>query len=399
MPSVTGYSAGTETTDVVLSYGLETAWGVLPAVAFKDLRITSETLARNKQRARFNEIQGKRQVSPSVTQQESAAGAINFNLSYGTQDDLFACLLGNDWTTALAIDGIGADISTVAAGNKLTSTLAGKFTNIVAGQYIRLYGFTASAGANNGIYRVAAKNSAIDLTLAGKTVANETPAGTTAKVRGSMLRNGDLVMSAYVQKRLASTRLFTYPGTVFSSGTLRGGVGQAFTGSVNAMAQQEGFVTVDQSTGAHTAAPTGGFFNAVASFGGVQLNDTAIDAVVQNINLSLNREGAEMDYGMGSAFGQGARWGQLNPGGTLEVLFRNESIYTLFAAETQRLISWTMRDPQDNAYAVSMPAAVLMNGSPQAGGPNQTVRSSFTIEGAQDLSTFAIQIDRFPAVP
>jgi len=399
MPSVTGYSAGAETTDVLLSYGLETAWGVLPAVAFKDLRITSETLARNKQRTRFNEIQGKRQVSPSVTQQEGAGGAINFNLSYGTFDDLMAVALGNDWTAALAIDGIGGDISTVAAGNKLTSTLAGKFTNVAAGQYVRLYGFTASGGVNNGIYRVAAKTSAVDLTLAGKTVINETPAGTAAKIRGSMLRNGDLVMSAFLQKKMAATRLFTYPGALIGGMTLRGGLGQAFTGSFNVMAQQEAFVATDQSTGAHAAAPSGGFFNAVAAFGGVQLNDVAIDAVVQAVNLSLTREGADMDYGMGSPIAQGARWGQLNPGGSLDLLFRNESIYNLFAAETQRLISWTMRDPQDNAYAVSLPASVLMNGSPQAGGPNQTVRSSFTIEGAQDLSSHCIQIDRFPAVP
>ena len=399
MPSVTGYSAGAETTDVLLSYALETVWGTLPAVAMKDLRITSETLAGTKQRARFNEIQGKRQVSPSVTQQEGAGGAINFNLSFGTFDDLMAVALGNDWTAALAIDGAAGDISTVASGNKLTSTTASKFTNIAAGQFIRLYGFTAGGGANNGIYRVAAKTSDQDITLAGKTVTNETPTGTAAKVRGSMLRNGDLIMSVYLQKKLASNRFFRYPAALLASMSLQGGLGQAFTGSFNVMAQQEMFNATDGSTGAHTAAPSGGFFDGVTNFGGVQLNDTAIGSVVQSVSLQLNREGAAMDYGMGSAAAQGGRWGQINPGGSIEMLFKDEATWLLFKNETQRLISWTMTDPQGNAYAVSLPASVILNGSPQAGGPNQTVRQVFTIEGAQDLSTHCIQIDRFPAAP
>lgn len=397
MPSVTGYQAGVETTDVQLSYGLETAWSTLPAVAFKALRITGESMAGQKQRTRFNEITGVRQVSPSVTQQESAGGGINFNLSYGTFDDLMAVTLGNDWTTALAIDGIAGDISTVASGNKLTSTLAGKFDNIVVGQFIRLYGFTASSGANNGIYRVSVKTSGQDITLAGKTVVNETPAGTNAKIRGSMLRNGNQVQSLYLQKKTGAGQFFRYPGVMFGGMTLQGGIGQAFTGSFTSMAKEETFNATDASTGAIVDAPTGGFFNAVAAFGGVQLNDVAIDAVVQSCNLNVTREGAAMDYGMGSASALGARWGQVSVGGTLSVLFRNENIYNLFKSEAQRLVSFTMRDPQDNAYAVSLPATALMNGSPQAGGPNQTVTSSFTLEGAQDLASHAIQIDRLPA--
>lgn len=397
MPNITGGSAGVETTDVQISYALETVWATLPAVAFKALRITGESLAGQKQRTRFNEITGVRQVSPSVTQQESASGGINFNLSYGTFDELMGVALGNDWTTALAIDGIAADITTVATGNKLTSTLSTKFSTVTVGQFIRLYGFTASSGVNNGIYRVSAKTSDQDITLAGRLVVNETPTGTLAKVRGSMLRNANQVQSVHVQKRTASNQFFRYPGTMFGGMTLQGGVGQAFTGSFNSMAQQEAFNTTDGSTGAVAAAPTGGFFNAVAAFGGVQLNDVAIDAVVQSCSLNITREGAAMDYGMGSAAALGARWGQVSVGGDLTVLFRNETIYNLFKTEATRLVSFIMRDPLDNAYAVSMPATALMNGSPQAGGPNQTVQSKFTLEGAQSLASHAIQFDRLPA--
>ncbi|RVT99099.1 hypothetical protein EOD42_03050 [Rhodovarius crocodyli] len=398
MPSVTGISAGAETADVVLSYGIESAWRTPPATTFKGLRITSETLAGTKNRQRFNEITGKRQVSPSVTQSVSGGGGINFNLSYGTFDDLLAAALGEEWTSALAIDGVAGDISTVASGNKLTSTTSGKFNSVVVGQFIRLYGFTANSGANNGIYRVSAKTSGQDITLAGKTVANETPTGTAAKVRGSMLRNGDLSKSLFLQKKVGSD-WFQYPGSIIPGLNLQGGINQAFTGSFNVLSAQEAKAVADASTGGIIPAPTGGFFDGVGNFGGVMVNDAAIDAVVQSTAISLSREGAAMDYGMGSATAQGALLGQVNPSGTIEVLWRNSTLYDLFMSEANSLLSWTMRDPQGNAYAMSLPAVALMNGSPQAGGPNQTVRSRFTIEGAQDLASHCIQIDRFPAVP
>lgn len=398
MPSVTGISAGAETSGVVLSYGIETTWRTAPATAFKALRVTSETLAGTKNRQRFNEITGKRQVSPSVTQSIAGGGGINFNLSYGTFDDLLAAVLGEEWTSALAIDGVAGDILAVASGNKLTSTTSNKFSSIVVGQFIRLHGFTVSGGANNGIYRVSAKTSNTDITLAGKTLVNETPPGTNAKIRGSMLRNGDLVKSLFLQKKIGSD-WFQYPGSIISGLNLQGGINQAFTGSFTVASAQEVKAALDASTGGVTAAPTGGFFDGVGNFGGVLVNDTAIDAVVQSTALNLTREGAAMDYGMGSNAAQGALLGQVNPSGTIEVLWRNSTLYDLFMSEANSLLSWTMRDPQGNAYAMSLPASALMNGSPQAGGPNQTVRSRFTIEGAQDLASHCLQIDRFPAVP
>ena len=58
-----------------------------------------------------------------------------------------------------------------------------------------------------------------------------------------------------------------------------------------------------------------------------------------------------------------------------------------------------LRDAQDNAYALTLPASALRNGSPQASGPNADVTATYTIEGAQDLSQHCIQLDRLPVAP
>jgi hypothetical protein len=395
--SVTAYSAGVETTDVQLSYIAESTWGTAPNSAATAIRITGESLSGTKQRTRPNEITGTRRVSPAVTQQEAAGGAINFNLSYGTFDDLFAGVLGDDWTTALAIDGVGGDISTVASGNKLTSTTAGKFTNVLAGQWIKLSGFTASSGANNGYYRVATKTSATELVLAGKTVADETPSGTAAKVRGSMLRNGDLVKSYFFQKRLASNLFLRYPGTMFAGLTLSGGVGQFFTGTLQAASRSELNETTAAGNGSVNAAPTGGFFDAVAAFGGVQIDDTAIGAVVNSVSLEVSRDGAGLDYGMGSAAAQGARWGQVQVGGSIDIFFKDFTQYALFKAETRARVAWRMADAAGNTYIVTLAGANIMNPTITAGGPNQPVIARFTIEGGNDSALPSVQIDRFAA--
>jgi hypothetical protein len=397
--SVTGYQAGIETTETTFSYVPEATWGTAPNSAFTALRITSESLSGSKARTRPNEITGSRRVSPSVTQSEQASGSINFNLSYGTFDDFFAGALGGDWTTAQIIAGVSGDITVTTGTNVLSSTTSNKFQNLVEGQWIELRGFTAGSGANNGYYRIATKTNNQSLTLAGRLIAStETPAGTAASVRNAgMLRNGDLVKSFHLQNRFAAALWLRYAGAMVSSLSLSGGTGQFFTGSLNIAARDEVSAITAAGNGTVTAAPTGGFFDSVAAFGGVQIDDTALSAAVNSVALTVSREGAGMDYGMGSAAAQGARWGQVQVAGQIELYFKDFTQYALFKNETRSRVAWRKRDPQGNNYIFTLPGANLMNPNIQAGGPNQAILARFDIEGGNDLALPAVQIDRFAA--
>ncbi|ONG53449.1 hypothetical protein BKE38_12095 [Pseudoroseomonas deserti] len=399
MPSVSGYQAGIEANDVELSYALEATWGVKPAVAFNALRYTGESLAGEKQRSRPSEINKKKQVSASVTQQESAGGGLNFALSYGTFDDLIACLLGDDWSAALAIDGVGGDIVAAATGNKLTSATAGKFAAVQVGQWIKLSGFTASAGANNGFYKVAAKASALELTLAGKTLINETPAGTAAKIRGSMIRNGTLTKSLFLQKKLSANMFLQYPGSIVSQLSLNGSTGNFFSGSFTFMSKVEQKALVEGSTGAIVAAPTGRFHDAVAGFGGVLIADTPVDAVVTSVALQVQREGAGADYGMGSASAQGMRNGSLTASGTIAMLFKSWNEYDRYKAESVQPVAWRTADADGAAYVFGLLGSVLTNPKIVAGGRDQPVSVEWTVEGNPDPTfDLTLQVDRFSAV-
>ncbi|MBC9178568.1 phage tail tube protein [Pseudoroseomonas ludipueritiae] len=396
MASVNNGQAAVETTDVLLSYGVETNWGQKPAGNLKMLRITGESLTGQKQRNRPSEITRVRQVAKSVTQQKSAQGGFNFALSFDTFNDIFAALLGSTWTAPLAIDGVGGDITAVAAGNKLTSTTANKFQAVQVGQWIRLMGFSANGGANNGFARVSAKTSATDITLAGKVLVNETPTGTAAKIRGSMLRNDNEMQSIYFQKQTGTVGGLIYPGALITGASLQGGVGNNFTGSFNVLAKDQ--VQSDTMANA-TDAPTGGFHDAVANFGGCWLDDTPMNAALQNVSLELSREGAAMDYAMGSAGAAGGRWGQLQSGGQLAFLFKDYDLYKgRFDTEQQGRLAWATADDAGNAYIVEQLGATLMNPQIQAGGPNQAVVASYTVEGnpSQDAINRTIAIHRLP---
>jgi hypothetical protein len=397
--SVTGYQAGTETTETQLSYLAESVWGTTPSAAFAALRTTGSSLQGSKSRTRPNEITGVRRVSSSITQQEQASGAINFALSYRTFDDFFAGGLGGDWTTSQVIVGVAGDITVTTGTNVLSSTTSNKFQNLVEDQWIELRGFTAGSGANNGFYRIATKTNNQSLTLAGRSIAStETPAGAAASVRNSgMLRNGDLVKSFTIQNRFAPTVWLRYAASMIAGFSLSSNVGQEFRGSFNIVSRDEVSAIAAAGNGTVNPAPTGGFFDAVGSFGGVQFDDTALSNAVSSVSLNVSREGAGMDYGMGSASAQGARWGQVLVAGQLVIFFRDLTQYAFFKSETRLRISWRKRDSQGNTYIFTLPGANIMNPSIPVQGPNQTMTATFDLEGGNDMALASLQIDRFDA--
>src|SRR6188768_601425 len=103
----TNYSVAIDTSDIVVSYGEEVVWGTLPAVAFKALRITGESLSENKQRSRPLEINPSGVVSHAITTQVGVEGSLNFALSADTFDDFIAGSLNSVFSGS----GDGATVS------------------------------------------------------------------------------------------------------------------------------------------------------------------------------------------------------------------------------------------------------------------------------------------------
>lgn len=387
----TGYQAGVETNAVELSYAPEATWATLPAVAFQAVRFTgNDRFTGSKQRQRPNEVRTDYQASAAITTQEEAAAGFDGALSFGTYDDLLEGLLMDDFSTAVAISA--TDIAATGTGFSSTTT---DFTteNISAGQWIKVGGFTTDS--INTFYRVTAVT-ANALTTATAPAATEV-AGDTITMSGSMLRNGTSFKSFHFQKKLASDKFLIYPGTYITQGSISAQVGQFVTLSLTGAAKNQAKATSSVSTGAVLAAPTGKVHDTVGNLTTPTLDGAALSAAPTGIDLQITKEGAQAEYGLGSAAAQGMIQGGLLLSGTLRMFFKTFAEYDLFTAESDHIISYRTADAAGNVYILTVLAATIMNPSIVAQGPNQSIVAEFTLEG-NPSATYGktLQIDKFP---
>lgn len=393
--ATTGYQAAPESNDVLISYGLETVWKTAPAVQFQAVRMTGEGLTGSKTRQRPPEVKTDGQVSAAVTMQETATGPLNFALSFLTYDDLLAMLFGSTWSAQLSIVGVAGDITITSGTNVISSTTAGKFTNIVLGQWIKTSGFVN--GANNGYARVTTYTDNQHITVTGLTPVTETPAAAAAHIDGSMLRNGTVFQSAFIQKKLATAQYLTYPGSMAAGGNLNSQQGQFVQGSINFIAAQQLKATSDSSTGAVLAAPTNPVMDTLAiGFQLLTMNGATIAAVCKGFDFQITRQGAAAEYGVGSNQAQGVIRGLFELAGKADFYFKDFTQYDLYTAESLNNFSHLKKDGNGHSYMFTVPAGSLMNPQVVASGPNQPVMASFTLEGNPDTTTgCTMQIDRF----
>lgn len=386
--ATTGYQAGLDANDVELSYAPEATWGDKPTVAFQGIRFTGESFSGSKTRDRPKEVNFSGQASAAITTKETATAGLNFALSFGTYDDMLAGLFNGAWSTALEISG--TDISATADG--LASVTAGKFDTVSVGQWIKVAGFTAAA--DNGLFRVTAKTGTSVTVQGGMTVE---AAGDDVSVHGSTLKNGTVFTSFFFQKKLTPTQYLTYPGTYLTGGNINAGVGQFMQGDFSGVAKAEEKAAASSSTGAVIVAPAGRVLDTVTGVKSLLMDGAPVGAVVDTINIQIQKDGADAQYGVGSAQARGVTKGTLTVSGSLKTYFKDFTLYDRFKSETASALSYITQDDIGNAYVVTLPAATIMNPKIVAGGPGQPVMAEFTLEGNPHPTLgWTVQIDRFP---
>ena len=410
----TGFNAGIDSSDVIVRYGEEVTWNTVPAVAFQEIRLTGESLSEQKTRTRPEEIKADGFVSHALTTQVQASGGINFALSYGTYDDMLSGLLNSSFSADLAIQSI-ATTGIITAYDGTTTQLPNLtgagfatngdlFNNVVAGQWIRVSGY---ANANDGLYRVTAVDVANDEIQVSQTAGNganivdaDASTGAEVNIQGSYVRNGTSFRSFYIEKQLSATLFLYYAGSYISTGTLNAQVGGFLEGSFDFLSASETSGAATQSTGGPTAAPTGRVIDTVAGFSQLEVNDTAISAVVQGISWTVTKNNARAQYGLGQAAAQGMARGTIDVSGTMSVYFTDFTLYTLYKNETDQIVSFAALDNTGAGYIFTLPGVTLMNPQVVAGGPDTDIVSEFELEGNEGSGVYAgviMQIDKIPA--
>ena len=387
----TAYLAGTDSNDLELAYAAESTWGVPPTgVNYQKIRVNNESLQEQKNRSRPSEMRSDWQGSPQTTQDVQANGGLQFGISYRNADDLYAGALTGAWTDDLAISDDGISFS--STGNTIAADTIGTFTDIVAGQHIKVSG----SSDNDGFYRVVTKADSQTITVDADLT--DESAGSTIAVTGSMLRNAKIFTSFTMQKRLGSGLGFAYPGIFWTSGQINASRGQFFSGQLNGLCKSEEKAVTALGTG-FTAAPTNRVMDSVGNFKGFVLNDAPSVAKVMSLNTSFTRTGANMAFAMGSEAAQGVgSVGQLKATGTMQVYFEDYDYYDKYKAEEGFLQSYRVTDVDDNTYIVTVPELVLGQSRIVVGGRNQPVMAEFNWS-ANPSATYGctLQLDRMPA--
>ncbi|QCO18861.1 hypothetical protein D3869_26705 (plasmid) [Azospirillum brasilense] len=390
MPT-TGYQAGADSNDLELSYAAETTWGTSPTGAYQKFRVNSEGFSESKNRTRPPEIRSDGQAAAAVTQDVSASGNIQFGISYGNVDDLWAGAVNGAWSTALNITG--TDIAFTSTG--LSSATAGKFSTIAVGQWIKIAG--ATAPANNGFKRVTAATGTTVTLEGGATTA---AAGATVTITGTMLRNGTTFNSFTIQKRLGASLGFAYPGTYFTGGQINAARGDFFSGTLDALCRSEEKQVAALGSG-FTAAPTNKVMSVVTHLKSVALDGGALAAKIMSVNSTFQKEGAAAQYAVSTSTvdgtkAQGMRKGTLTANGTLEAYFSDYALYDKYKAEAEVNVSYRVTDGAGNTYIVTYPVVVLGKSTITAGGANSDIMARFEWGADPDPVTgCTMQIDRF----
>ncbi len=183
---------------------------------------------------------------------------------------------------------------------------AGKFTNLLAGQWIRLLGYAASAGVNNNLYRITAMSPSTPATATALTLAapfnvpvTETPATTTGQLRASQITNGVTFTSLYVQKQLQSgSNYLVYPGSYCTGIQIAGSVGQFVTANFPLLGKKRAPPRPRPVRPVRCSTPS-------ASSSGITSNDVPISAIVNKFSITSTNNGAAGEYGIGSSIAPG----------------------------------------------------------------------------------------------
>jgi len=380
---------------VQMRYVEEDDWGTTPPTRdLQELRIVSESLKHTIENVTSNEIRDDRQTTNLIQTGSSAAGDLAFELSYDSYDEFLEGALWSDWSVDLAISA--ATIAAAATG--FTDSGAG-FGSVVAGEWIKVAGFTGSSGENEGYYLVTAA-AAATLTTSPAPASIEA-VGATVTVKGSYLRNGTTEHSYSIERKLSELSPlvhFPYTGLVVNTFNVDVASKAVLTGSFGFIGQKGDVSATAMSSGSITDAGTTDPLNANANVANVLENDTAVATCLVNaMGFALNNNVRGLDA-IGSTGNCDIGVGEVDLTGTLTAYFKNKDLYQKFLDATASSLSFRVADAAGNVYIFTFHNIKFSDDAPAAGGANTDIMDNLAWTALRHATyDCMIQIDKFAA--
>ncbi|MAE84062.1 MAG: hypothetical protein CMB80_15070 [Flammeovirgaceae bacterium] len=373
----------------------ESVWGTTPtSPALQAMRFTNESLNYNIVHVVSEETRSDRMIADLVKVSEDGNGDVGFELSATSFDDWLENIMAAAWGSTVNMSA--TDISAASADNSFNQVAAAFVSGgIVAGQYVKVAGFSTNA-VNNGYFRVVSVVAA-KIVVEGASLVTES-AGDTIDIDGTMIRNGTTLKSATLQKHIQDSttpHFLNFTGSRFNTLALDFEVGQIITGTFGIMSKGV-TSTGSQLSGATTpAATTTDVMSGVTNISNVQIDDTASAAYFRKLSLNINNNLRPQDA-IGDVQHAGIALGTLEITGDVELYFENATLLDKYINSTALRLSFLATDSSGGGYLFSLPNIRFDTGALPNQGRDTDILLTASFQAIRDATTDAmIQIDQF----
>jgi len=353
-------------------YVEEVTCGVTPPTpAWNLLRRTSGNLQLTKDTLSSNELDGSRDRADTRLGQSQTSGDIAVEMSYGSHDDLYAAVVGNDWVSGT--DEAGLDI-TVLASAKTFTRAAGDFTvNYSLGDVVN---FPSLAGDNALPFVITAITATV---LTGAAIGDGVLAdesNTTTDINGA----DSLVIGT---TSTSFSILEQYPdldsgngGNIITTGVKFTNL--SFNMAVNAL-NTATFQTLGLSQDIDASLPAGSTFPSLTKteiYSGVDgtiLEDNAVIGFVTGVDSTTDTE-SSAQFELGDNNVSFIEQGRVLSDLTLSTFFVDFTQLSKFANETEVSLI-LMMESADGLLSFTYSRCVYTSGAPSVDGPGSITAS------------------------
>jgi len=288
-----------------------------------------------------------------------------FELRYGAYDDMFASFNQAEWTVAAAANsGLTA---TVVAGTTNTIAATGIDTNIVAGDWVKISGFTGGYTANNGFFKATVVatgtltlGQAKDVAGASLLVACSSQSDISVQ-RVSYNATGSTKSYLAFEEAYTDIDLFReWLGMAANTMSLNIAPDKIITGEFGFMGKSLVGPAAATYTTALTALPstlpmTGSDLTGVVSVDGVPV------ATVTGISFNGNNNGEQLN-GVFAQTPYRVATGRSNLSGQMSLYLLDYAWYTKYLAETRFALSLKLMDSAGSTgYAIEVPYSAIIS--------------------------------------
>lgn len=392
---------------VNIAFVAESTFGEVPSgpPTLQDLRFTSDNFKLNTATTVSNEVRSDRQITDFVRTNLSAAGDLNWELSYGTYDTFWqAFLLSSGWSSPVTVTASTISIESIAtssSSNPKVKDSANGFGSVNLHQWIKITG--AGTSTNNVVAKVVAKasNGEIDIAPAnsGGDMTDEAAGSSITVTQGGQIVNGTTFQSFAIEKEytdLANTfdvftgmTIDTMSLTVTPEAILNGTFG--FQGK-----NLDPDNTATVGDGSNTAASTTEVMNAVDNVTAVLENLGSYDITELVVNGANNLRQRLI---VGELGPQSMGTGRINVSGNVNTYMDLNSRvqFQKYANFTTTAIAFVMTDDAGNVYVMDLPAVKYGDGETPTEGINTDVMVNLSFQAFRNSTeNVTMRMVRFP---